>query len=63
MAHMQTTDIEIVPVTRKNSSLRWKWRHVDAEGRIKESKEEYALYYECVIAARESGYRPKVKCA
>ena len=52
---------EIVHITRKRA-LRWKWRHVDAEGRVKESKEDYPLFYDCVIAARERGYQPKIKC-
>jgi hypothetical protein len=52
---------EIVHITRKRA-LRWKWRHVDAEGRVKESKEDYPLFYDCVLAARERGYQPRIKC-
>jgi len=52
---------EIVHITRERA-LRWKWRHVDPEGRVKESQQDYALYYDCVIAAREHGYQPKIKC-
>jgi hypothetical protein len=52
---------EIYYVAHKNS-FRWKWRHVEGDGRVKESKEAYALYYECVCAARQHGYRPPIKC-
>ena len=52
---------DIIHITRKRA-LRWKWRHVDAQGRVKESKEDFALYYDCVAAAREHGYQPKVRC-
>jgi hypothetical protein len=41
-------------------SFRWKWRHVQDDGRvISESEEEYELYYECVSAARSRGYEPR----
>ena len=40
----------------------WKWRHIHEDGRVKESKETYALYYECVCAARASGYEPPIRC-
>jgi hypothetical protein len=40
----------------------WKWRHRPAAGRVIESKETYALYYECVSAALEHGYLPALKC-
>jgi len=49
---------EIYPITHKKS-FRWKWRYVPAEGRAVESKESYALYFECVTAAREAGYEPR----
>jgi len=50
---------EIYHVAHKKS-FRWKWRHVDANGQVSESKHDYALFYECVSAARESGYEPRV---
>jgi hypothetical protein len=28
-----------------------------------ESEESYELFYECVIAAREHGYEPRIKCS
>jgi len=53
---------EIYSVKYENS-FRWKWRHVAADGSIKESGEAYALYYECVLAARSRGYQPPLKVA
>ena len=50
---------EIFHVPHKKS-FRWKWRHTAGDGRtVVESKESYALYYECVSAAREAGYEPR----
>lgn len=40
-------------------SFRWKWRHVHQDGRVSESSDEYDLYYDCVSAARQSGYEPR----
>jgi hypothetical protein len=53
---MKTCEIYHVP---HGVSFRWKWRHVAADGRVSESKREYELFYECVCAARESGYEPQ----
>jgi hypothetical protein len=54
---------EIFHVPYKQS-FRWKWRHVADDGSVKESKESYELFYECVCAARQSGYQPpKMKCS
>jgi len=51
---------EIYPVARKDkNAFRWKWRHTRGDGRAVESKESYALYYECMVAAREAGYEPR----
>ena len=52
---------KIHPVKHKDS-FRWKWRHIAPDGRVRESETSYALYYECVMAARASGYEPQVKC-
>lgn len=49
-------------VLKDKDSFRWKWRSIGDDGRVEESKETYALYYECVCAARKSGYEPKIKC-
>ena len=51
---------EIRPVKHK-ASFRWKWRHVAPDGGIKESAQSYALFYDCVTAARASGYEPQLK--
>jgi hypothetical protein len=51
---------EIFHVTHKKS-FRWKWRHIPEGGRPVESKESYALYFECVTAAREAGYEPRAQ--
>jgi hypothetical protein len=40
----------------------WKWRPITAEGNGKASAETYALFYECVIAARANGYTPNQRC-
>jgi hypothetical protein len=48
---------------KHKDSFRWKWRHEAADGDVKESAQSYALYYECVVAARENGYYPRLKCA
>ncbi|HUG77942.1 MAG TPA: hypothetical protein VML57_10700 [Burkholderiales bacterium] len=56
---MKPCEIYHVPY---KSSFRWKWRHVDPDGRVvSESKKEYQLFYECVSAAREKGYEPLAK--
>ena len=58
---------EIYPIgyrkSEKNTSFRWKWRHVAADGSIEESTELYELYYECVVAARVRGYQPPLRVA
>ena len=47
------------------ASFRWKWRHLSEDGSVKdESKESYALFYDCVCAARARGYKPpRIKCS
>ena len=52
---------EIYHVASKGS-FAWKWRHQLANGSVIESKEKYPLYYECVRAALERGYKPIMKC-
>jgi hypothetical protein len=53
---------EIYPV-RQQKPISWKWRHVATDGTVKESTEAYALYYECVMAARSCGYAPPLRVA
>jgi hypothetical protein len=55
---MKPCEIFHVPYKK---TFRWKWRHVHSDGRVSESKQEYQLFYECMSAARESGYEPVVK--
>lgn len=57
---MKCCEIFHVPYRK---SFRWKWRHTGADGRAVESKESYALYYECISAAREAGYEPRLQRA
>ena len=59
---MQAMQCEIYAIRHENF-FRWKWRHVAADGSIKESKDVYALYYECVVAARSCGYSPPLRVA
>lgn len=53
---MKSCEIFHVPYKK---SFRWKWRHTADDGHTVESKESYALYYECISAAREAGYEPR----
>ena len=57
---MTTNQIcEIVYVRQKNASG-WKWRPLSGDAPCKET---YPLFYECVMAARASGYGPaNLKC-
>ena len=57
---MKCCEIFHVPYRK---SFRWKWRQTGADGRAVESKESYALYYECISAAREAGYEPRLQRA
>jgi hypothetical protein len=47
--------------SKKQSSFRWKWRHIADDGSVEESTELYELYYECVVAARVRGYQPSLR--
>jgi len=51
----------VIRPVKHNNSFRWKWRHTRADGTVKESEEAYDLFYECVLAARESGFEPQLK--
>lgn len=46
---------------RHDAADRWKWLHRAPDGRVTESAETYAYYYECIAAARMSGYQPDLK--
>ena len=54
---MDTCDIHHV---KHRDAFRWKWRYVAADGTVKESPQSYSLFYECVVAARQSGYEPRL---
>src|SRR6185436_2657061 len=53
---------EIYSVAYKKSFV-WKWRNTGKDGRVTESNVAYPLYYDCVCAARESGYLPTLGLA
>ena len=42
----------------------WRWQGVTAQGAPQTSERAYELFYECVMAARASGYAPtpELKC-
>lgn len=40
----------------------WKWRPITGRPAAEPSKETFALFYECVSAARAKGYNPNRKC-
>ena len=55
---------QIFHVARKKSNaFTWKWRHTDRDGRVTEADDSYELYYECVCAARQKGFEPRIVCA
>ena len=47
---------------KKDGAFAWKWRAVRPNGGVVESEQCYRLFYECILAARESGYQPQIKC-
>lgn len=53
----KTKQCEIVYVKQRQGSG-WKWRAVAGSGPARSSEEVYGLFYECVQAARASGYDP-----
>lgn len=59
--NVHMTSCEIVYVKPANG---WKWRLLPVENRQEAvaSDETYALFYECVIAARAKGYTLNVRC-
>ena len=58
---MQTCKIVYVKETDKSG---WRWQSITTDGRPRSSHETYALFYECVVAARTSGFTPSpaLKC-
>ena len=47
---------------KQDGNFAWKWRAVRPNGGVVESERCYRLFYECILAARESGYQPQIKC-
>jgi hypothetical protein len=43
---------------KHESSFRWKWRHLGADGAMIECEAEFELFFDCVLAARAQGYEP-----
>lgn len=43
----------------------WRWQGVTRQGTPQSSERTYELFYECVVAARASGYAPtpELKCS
>jgi len=52
---------KIVYVTQRG----WRWQAVPLYGAPQASEKTYELFYECVLAARASGYAPmpELKCS
>ncbi len=46
---------------RQDDTDRWKWRYRAPDGQVTESPQTYAYHYECVAAARMSGYQPDLR--
>ena len=46
---------------RQDDTDRWKWRYQAPDGVVTESAQAFAFHYECVAAARMSGYQPDLK--
>jgi hypothetical protein len=46
---------------RHDDADRWKWRYRAPDGQVTESMETFAFHYECVAAARMSGYQPDLR--
>ena len=43
---------------QRDRARRWKWRYVGAGGAMVEAEGDYALFFECVEAARAQGFQP-----
>ena len=54
---------KIVYVTHRGQAG-WRWQGVSRQGAPQASDKTYPLFYECVVAARASGYAltPELKC-
>jgi hypothetical protein len=56
--------MQVCEIIYSNEAKGWKWRLLPERQRERpvESNEAFALFYECVTAARSKGYRPNVRC-
>ena len=52
---------EIIYVKSKQDAG-WKWRPISDGTERHPSEKTYELFYDCVVAARASGYTPNLKC-
>jgi hypothetical protein len=52
---------EVIYVKHKTGNG-WKWRPIAAKRDAKPSEKTYSLFYDCVSAARASGYSLNRKC-
>lgn len=50
---------------KKRGEAGWRWQGVTTRGAPQSSERTYPLFYECVLAARASGYAPtpELKCS
>ena len=50
---------------RRGQATGWRWQAVSPAGEGEPSAEVYALFYDCVVAARARGYTPvtPLKCS
>lgn len=61
MSTNQTCEIFYV---KRGKASGWQWRPAGSRSKSGVSAETYALYYECVVAARVRGYStPRLKCS
>ena len=56
---------KIVYVKHRGQNGGWRWQGVTTQGAPQSSEQTYQLFYECVMAARASGFAPtpELKCS
>ncbi len=60
---MSTTQTCEIFYVKRGKASGWQWRPAGSQSRSSECADTYALFYECVVAARVSGYTsPNLKC-
>jgi len=55
---MKICEIYSVP---HEKTWRWKWRPLEKGAHAAACDGEYQLYYDCLVAARASGYEPALR--